>query len=339
MYYNKHNWINTTEIAAVSLESFFTNKLFKQDLSRAVYSTSEYAYRRRFELLDSSRNFENIEASSLQFPFMSYRIEDSWNPIPQKRVYSLESFGELAASLLGNLRVVQVENKIKILFHYDREDDARLAMDKLFFLSRTKWTLTTEVTSYRFDKLNVPIRISIDANSLTLNPKIKETDWLKQNRLFIISVDVLLESLILYPPEQLADGSTYEPEMFTLSEEVIMEFIAAKDAAITSVSDILQDNSITLNAFQVERVTKTTVRLSWDIQEQLTLDSLVLSINGKNYDLDVSLYTKTIRGLLPGAEYQAILYVSRGTYSKQFTLSTTTLADVSKASDIVGTTW
>ena len=338
MYYNKHNWVNITEIAAIALEYFFTQSLFKQDLSRAVYATSDYAYRRRFELMDTSREFENIEASSLQFPFMSYRISDNWKPVPEKRIFKLEESGYPAASELGNLRIIQVTNSVNILLHYDREDDARLAYDRLAFLSSNKRWITQKVT-YHFDSLDIPIRIAVDASSIKFSPEVEETDWLKQNRLFVISLNVDVDSMLLFPPEQTADGEDYDPEPFSLSEEVILEFIAGKDPVITSVSEALEDNAITLNSFLLERVTKTTAKLSWNIEDQGSLDSLVLKINGKEYDLDVGDYIKSIRGLLPGAEYQADLYATRGEYSKHFTLRLTTTSDATSSSDIVGSTW
>ncbi len=338
MYYNKHNWINTTELAAISLEYFFTESLFKGDLSRAVYATSDYAYRRRFELLDTSRDFENVEASSLQFPFMSYRITDNWKPVPSKRIFKLEEAGYSAASQLGNLRIIQVINTVNILLHYDREDDARLAYDRLAFLSSNKRWVTHEAT-YHFDKLEVPARISVKPETIKFAPAVNETDWLKQNRLFVLSLDVDVDSMVFFPPEQSLDGADFDPEPFVLSETVVMEFIAGKDPVITSISEALEDNSITLNSFLLDRVTKTTAKLSWNIQEQSTLDSLVLKINGKSYDLNTRDYTKTVRSLLAGAEYQADLYATRDGYSKHFTLRITTVSGATSNTDIIGTTW
>lgn len=338
MYYNKHNWVNTTELLAISLESFFTDNLFKGDLSRAVYATADYAYRRRFELLDTSRNFENIEASSLQFPFMSYRIEDNWKPITDKRIFSLEESGVASASGLANLRIIQVENTVNILLHFDREDDARMAYDKLAFMGSNKRWVTQKVT-YQFDSLDIPFRFLVDSNKISFSPKIQENDWLKENRLFILSLEVDVNSMILFPPEQYSDDTDFSPEPFVISEEVIMEFTAGKTTSITSVGEALEDSSIVLNSFVLERATKTTAKISWNLQDQETLNSLTLEINGETYDIPLEDYLITIRGLSAGAEYQADLYATREEHSKHFTLKFNTISGATSDTDIVGTTW
>ncbi len=339
MYYNKYNWVNTTSLAAISLEQFFTSNLFKNDLNKAVYATADYAYRRRFELLDTSRDFESVEASSLQFPFMSYHIDENWKPIVSKRIFSLEEVGAESGSGLANLRMIQVENKINILLHFDREDDARMAYDKLSFMSSNKRWFTQQV-SYQADNLDIPFKFIIDPTKITFSPKVQENDWLKQNRLFILSLDVQVESMILFPPDQTEDGENFSPEPFVISEEVIMEFTSGKNPVITSVSDvILEDNSITLSSYVLERATKTTAKLSWDFIEQSEFTEVYLEVNGKTYDLPLEDHIITIRGLLSGANYTADLYAVRNDSSKHFTLSFSTTSSATSSTDIIGTTW
>ena len=340
MYYNKYNWVNTTNLLAISLENFITENLFKSDLTKAIYATPDYAFRRRFELIDTNKNWENIEASSLQFPFMSYHIDDNWSPIPNKRIFNMEELGYSGPTGLGNLRLMMMETKVSILLYYNREDDARFAHNKLSFMSSANRWITQEVT-YNYDKLDLPFRLNIDAEKISFNPKVQENDWLKENRLFVLSFDITAESMAFYPPEQSSDDSNYDPEPFVISEEVIMEFLSGKSPSITTVGDILlDDNTIVLNSFELERATKTTARLSWNIQNQESLTSLQLNISGKSYDLTKEDYNLVIRKLLPGADYTAELIATRGDNSKRFTLKFSMTVGVQEDnSDIVGTTW
>ena len=338
MYYNKHNWVNTTALLAITLEDFLADNLFKSDLSRAVYASEDYVYRRRFELMDSSRKWENIEASSLQFPFFSYHVDNNWAPIQEKRVYTLEEYGVTSASQQGNLRIIQVQNPVSILLHYDREDDARFAYDKLSFMSSQKrWY--TQQASYLFDNLEIPFSFTIDSSKVEFSPKVSEMDWLKQNRLFVLSFEVVAESLLLFPPLQYEDDSNFTPEPFSISEEVLLDFTSGKSSSVTSVEDVFADNTIRLDSFVLERSTRTTAKFSWSFTDQDTFDEIVLRVNGKSYELTSEDYIYTIRGLLAGAEYQADLSATKGAHSKCFSLRFSTVSVSSNDKDVVGTTW
>ena len=89
----------------------------------------------------------------------------------------------------------------------------------------------------------------------------------------------------------------------------------------------------------LERVTKTTAKLSWDFLEQEDFTEMGLEVNGKLYPIPLDSHTITIRGLLSGAKYQADLFVLRGGNVKHFTLSFNTTSSSTSDSDIVGTTW
>ena len=339
MYYNKHDWVNINNLAAISLEEFLTDELFKSDLTRAVYATSEYAYRRRFELIDTSREFESVEASSLQFPFMSYHIDEPWKPSDERRVFPMEEIGFEADSGLQNLRYIPIENTIKVYLHFDREDDARFAQNVLMFLSSVKRWKTQEV-SYRFDTVNVPFRFEI--GKTTFNPAIEENTWLKEHRLFILTVQVDIQSTLLFPPFQESDGSNFEPEPFVIVERVLMDFISGKvdEAVETSVEDLLlEDSSITLSSFTLVRATKTTAKIRWQFESQSNITHLLLRVNGKEYELTNEDYEKTIRGLHAGAEYIADLYAFNEKHSKHVTLRFSTDDGATSNSDLVGTTW
>jgi len=332
MYYDKQNWVNVTALASIALEKFLTDSLFKSDLTRAVYASSDYAFRRRFELLDTSRSFEEVNASSLQFPFLSYHPEESWVPVPSKRIYSLEEFGETSSSQMSNLRLMQVENNIEVLLYYDREDDARYAQNKIAFISSQKRWDSASV-SYAYDTLNLPFSFSIDAAKVSFSPKIQEKEWLSKNRIFILSFKVNVQSMLFFPLE------SDLPEPFSITERVMMDFSAGKPSSITTVEDVVVDNSIVLNSFTLKRATKTTAKIEWDFVNQGDFDSLALKVNGKTYDLESTDHIKIVRGLIPGAEYTADLYAFKAEYSKHLTLRFSTITDVSKTSDIIGTTW
>lgn len=199
-YYVHTSYIPTYYYVYMYLEYWIAKNIFRNDLSRVFMASNDYAFRRRFELTDMSKAYDEIEASSLRFPFANYNIlNQGWtaNDRPAANTAAQIYLGIYAGTT--KVRAADVSTTIPVLFYFDREDDARLAYDTLFFYTFNKHYFSTEVP-FANNTLQIPITLEI--NNISFNPDFKENDWLKQNRIFIIAADFDIDTYAIFPPAQ-----------------------------------------------------------------------------------------------------------------------------------------
>ena len=76
-YYIHSSYIPTYYYVYIFIEQWLAANIFRNDLSRVFMASNDYAFRRRFELTDMSENYEDIDASSLRFPFGNYWAQNT----------------------------------------------------------------------------------------------------------------------------------------------------------------------------------------------------------------------------------------------------------------------
>lgn len=213
-YYIHRSYIPSYYYAYISLEKWIAENIFRNDLSRVFMASNEYAFRRRFELTDMSQDFEKISASSLRFPFANYNILNSgW--VADTRAAANTAAMVYQGIYVGStkLRTASVVVEIPTVFYFDREDDARLAYDKLLFFTYNEHYYSMEVgygsfgtypdgTGRRGLGETLLLPFNLEVKNLAFNPKYKEDDWLKQNRIFTIEVRFSVRTYTVYPPDQ-----------------------------------------------------------------------------------------------------------------------------------------
>lgn len=200
-YYFYQYYANSYYRVYMSLEDWLASKIFRNDPSRVFLASPEYAFRRRFELIDSNHTeYDKVKASSLQFPFASYwPLNSGWQP--DDRVATNTAAQVYVGMYMGNTLVksASVILNVPVQLYFDREDDARLAYEKIFFDTFNPHYYSTTV-AYGPNTIGIPIEITI--KNLQFNPSFKETDWLKQNRIFIITADFEIRTCIIRSPNQ-----------------------------------------------------------------------------------------------------------------------------------------
>ena len=212
-YYCHRSYVPSYYWVYILLEKWIASTVFRNDTSRVFMASDDYAFRRRFELTDMSENYDDIKASSLRFPFANYwPLNSGWkaDTRPAANTAALVYSG----IYVGNtkLRASAVIHSIPVQFYFDREDDARLAYDKLFFYTYNEHYYSTEVpygTDSRYpdgtkstsgSTLALPVNIKL--NDIQFNPSFKESDWLKRNRIFVIRANFDCRSYAIFPPNQ-----------------------------------------------------------------------------------------------------------------------------------------
>lgn len=208
-YYVHKSYVNSYYAMYKALESWITKYIFRNDKSRVFLASDDYAYRRRFELTDTSQDFETLDFSSLRFPFSNYWPQNSgW--IPDDRVAAKQAALSYVGIYVGNtkLRCASAVLPIEVSFWFDREDDARLAYEILYFHSfnehyyETTVNYGTDYTSSNGVSPTLKIPANIEITSLKFNPEFKESDWLKKQRVFVIKAQFDMRTFVIFPPYQ-----------------------------------------------------------------------------------------------------------------------------------------
>jgi hypothetical protein len=232
-YYVHNSYVNVYYYVYKFLENWIAENIFRNDSSRVFLASDGYAFRRRFELTDTSKNYDDLEFSSLRLPFANYFPQNNgW--VPDDRLAGKNAPLAYLGIYEGDtkIRATSSTMNIPVTFWFDREDDARLAYEILYFKSfneiynSTKVpygrnnTLQNDNLSHSSSILELPVNFKIE--SLQFNPSFTETDWLKRQRVFPIKVSFKVRTFAILPPKQpnydimvnangvLDDGSAYE---------------------------------------------------------------------------------------------------------------------------------
>lgn len=212
-YYVHHSYVDTYYYVYKFLEKWIADNLFRKDPSRVFLASDDYAFRRRFELTDMSKSYENLEFSSLNFPFANYWPQNNgW--VAENRVASKNASLIYLGIYDGDTKVRASASNISIptTLWFDREDDARLAYEILYFKSYneqynstkvpygTDYTKLSETSSRTGNILDIPVNIKID--NLVFNPNFVESDWLRKQRVYPVKVTFTVRTFAIYPPKQ-----------------------------------------------------------------------------------------------------------------------------------------
>lgn len=366
-YYIHRNYVPVYYYIYMELEDWISRNIFRNDTSRVFLASNEYAFRRRFELTDTSKDYHDIEASSLRFPFSNYwPLNSGWQP--DQRVAGNQASMIYLGIYEGTtkVRAAGVVLNIPTTFYFDREDDARLAYDNLWFKSYNEHYYQMDVP-YANNTLKLPFVIKL--NGLGFNPQANEKDWLNKNRIFIISVNFEIRSYTIYPPDQpnydsnidaegrYPDGTEYDPgyDNYYLTEEVILNFKNHLDLLTRQikVNGTIEESEIYFDRLAIEDITETSATIRWKIKEEgeskVNISKIEIQVSNSNQQiaLDPQSTEYTLENLNSGSIYNIFLtfYNDKG-LSKKIGRSFSTLdsqSDVTEEEEpknaLVGLTW
>lgn len=227
----------------VSLEWFLSKLLFKNDLSRVIYSTQDNIFRRRIESLDQGKNdSEPLKREMLSLPFACYFQNGDIEP--DDRIASMNASQAVNGTFFEKenrlMRRLAVKYKYKAICFFESLENVRIAQQLLFWEKEPKspiWLYTPIL--WRNMTINIPTNVTIE--SITTNPQYKETDWLKNNRVFPVEVEFTVRSyqllinnvdkihqLPIRFSNYIDDFEEDEEEEAFISEEVILNWATEK---------------------------------------------------------------------------------------------------------------
>ena len=262
-YYNKDKFVNIHVCSKVSIEYFLAKLLFKDDLTRVLYSTLDFTFRKRLEQIDTANGkVEEAEVNmvSLGLPYASYFQESNWEP--DDRVASMSAaemcIGHYDMNTFSRLRAMAVKAPYKATIFFGRDDDARVAHQLLSWEQNPKSPiLMYNYVKWHGQRLVIPTFVTID--KIEYNPDFKQSDWLTKARIIPITVEMTVRSYTIRLPnvEKVATlpikfGERYEDSYdeenersAPLVEEAILQFALDKEWGIAEEKAIAPiDDSI-----------------------------------------------------------------------------------------------
>lgn len=352
----------------VALETWVNATLFRGDPSRTFLASPSYDFRRRFELLDPSKQWEDVNAASLQFPFASYwPLASGWQLDTEKvtAFQALEGVTDKAAEV----RAIPSHIEIPLNAYFDREDDARVAFDILYYNSAFMKKIITSV-AYKGQILQIPMNFTITGLSFN-SAGSTENDWLKSQRIFIISVVFDIHSFVLEPPQQppyeekisgyeeWGGDPSQDPLYITEWAESYLK-AGSKEDHIVHVSwqdlldpvETIEINSINFNVggnSDESTIDENSATLYWDVNANSGLSKIFIRINDyPEIEIDPSKANHyKFSNLEEGTQYSGyITFLDNANASKRFffhfttKLSEATIANKkSDPASLVGVTW
>ena len=365
-YYVHDSYIPVYYYVYEALEKWLADVVFREDRSRIILSSNEFAFRRRFELTDMSRPYKELEISSLHFPFANYwPLNIGWD---REERLAANPAVLLYTGIYTNRSRIRASNAniaIPVNFYFDREDDARLAYSKLYFYTFNEFSQEEKIT-FQNEEIGLPVVISL--KSLQFNPQFNETDWLKQNRIFVITANINLRTYIIAPPEQplwnqvvtgddmLSSGDAYDDGNSTYN---LVRTVETTTSSMSSLSEEsfekliyegeIKEPEVLVNYLRVEETTDDSVKIAWDVEGTTAVATIGIKKAGeKKYTAIPPESTKyTFTDLSPDSEYKVyVKFTLENGTSKRLSLNIRTreaakpsVTDEPLADPLVGISW
>jgi len=285
-YYQPNKLNNVTYLVFMALEKYFGQEIFKNDLSRIIYSSSEFAFRQRINKLYPSLTppYTSITASQMQFPFANYFRNSSWRidsrPAIQNATAALYGFS-ISNEIPVPIRFLQTEMDFDFNFYFNRDDDAQNCYDILMWIQNpTPKQFSFPGLKYKNYSLDIPIILKTE--NITWTNQFKENDWLNKNRVIVVSATINVKTTLV---DQFAPGSVSalfdvmpsESEMgqFYITKESILDFLSYKNDPLWNEENIVMDITAQFTpdpqleaTFEIEVPDETSVVFTWDFNEE-----------------------------------------------------------------------
>jgi len=187
-YYNDPNFLNTIYALDLVLIQHFADMFFGGDQTRVIYSSNEYAFRKR-----SDENSGNLE-----LPFLNFKLRDMdlgnasrWHP----RAYSSGVF------------IDEIEAKVRFapaVLNYDVSFWAHTDFDLKYAFTNVTWdannkTILAPYVTVTNDLLSEDIAYAahLSYTGMSYETEYNEKDWLERNKIHSASLDVEMETFNL----------------------------------------------------------------------------------------------------------------------------------------------
>lgn len=183
-YYKNVNFLNIMYATDIAMMQHFANLFFHGDMSRVIYSSNAYAFRKR-----ADKNDGNLNLPFINLYMNTYEPGDRlhWNsPMYTKGTY-IPELGE-------KVRYAPITLDYEASYWCHTDYDVKYAFSEFLWDTDNKTILAPSV---QIKEMDIPFPAHLSYDGLDLNPEYNETDWLERNKIHSASIDFQIETLTL----------------------------------------------------------------------------------------------------------------------------------------------
>jgi hypothetical protein len=183
--------LNVERALNLQLMQYFANLLFNGDLTKMLYASNKYCFRYRTDQNKGvlSMPFMNVFSSNLVFD-NTY----SWYTSTGDRE------GVYVEELQSKVHVMPVKLTYEANLWFERDDDAKVALQRLLFLrdnhTRFEFGLTLKNQARTVSHTMTDIAV-LNFSEIDMGGNYNETDWLTQNQIRNVVVNFTANTFIL----------------------------------------------------------------------------------------------------------------------------------------------
>ena len=190
------NFLDQNQFSKYAFEFFLSTLLFREDLSRVVYSKEDIAFRRRVETNGNGDvKGEAFSYLNLNLPFAVYSQEGSFEEDDRG---ATQNAGQIVAGYPNPdtgiiTKAAAVKVKYTATAFFARRDDVNIASQLLYWESTPKFPVYYVVQHLLAGHpIDIPVFMSLD--SFDSNPNYQEKDWLTSSKIFPIKMEFTIRS-------------------------------------------------------------------------------------------------------------------------------------------------
>lgn len=216
-FYDVSNFRDTFTAMNIALENHYADMLFQGDNTRIVYSSTEYALRKRAK-----------DHSNLNLPFMNYRIDDISNGTERNWFnHQANVDGIFVPELQQKIRVNPVTISYDSTIFYHKYLDTVIGQYNLLWDDANETNLRSAATIViGGEEVVLPGFLGYNMN---FTPTYNENDWLERNNINTITVNFQVETFIILDNVDIS-----------IPDTVIFNFLVRNQVDTTQVEDTYQ---------------------------------------------------------------------------------------------------
>lgn len=194
-YFDTSDFVNVIHACNITIIEHFSEVLFGGDESRVIYASSDYAFRRRVEL-QSGQNDTRLTRNNLNLPFMNFAVQPGGIKNGGERAWwnhTLNHAGVAIPELEQKIRISPIEISYDSTLFVPQEIDSMFAFSEILWDDSNETILKPrlEIQDQEF------VNIGILGYNISYNTSYKEDDWLQQNRIRALDLNMTLQTWMM----------------------------------------------------------------------------------------------------------------------------------------------
>ena len=190
-FFDGKNFLNITYAIDIGIINHYAALLFENDVTRIIYSSNAYAFRKR-----SKENSGNLTLPFINFKLIKYE--------PARKIQwhaRARTTGEYISDVSQYISYIPVRLEYEATFWCNRDDELRYAYNKFLFESDIKTEIEDISVEVKDEESEENVEIALFARlsftNLSFEPTYTEKDWLDRNKIHSCSFSFALDTFNL----------------------------------------------------------------------------------------------------------------------------------------------